>query len=150
MDDEELMSLVSQAKSTLQGYLQCGDVTGLDEAIDDWQQILQHPNFPQQDEVFQQGVLNNSAVTYWHRYRARDVVQDLDHALQTWQALVNNAPDLLMWLTNLSEGLRNRYARLGDLADLEHYAYCAAPAARRYTRTVGEWYKTPVGGITPG
>ncbi|OUD14200.1 CHAT domain-containing protein [Thioflexithrix psekupsensis] len=122
-EQNPLRSLSNQAQSAEQRYLQRGDVSGLDEAIDYWQQILQHPDFSKQDEELQLGVLNDSAVTYWYRYGAKGVIQDLDRALQTWQALVkklpNDSPYLPRLISNLGAGLSNRYARLGELADLQ-------------------------------
>ncbi|OUD14204.1 CHAT domain-containing protein [Thioflexithrix psekupsensis] len=125
MNEEQnpLMSLLEQAESAEQRYLQHNDVSGLDEAIHYWQQILQSPNFPAQDEYFQLSILNNIAVTYWYRYKARGVIQDSDTALQAWQALVKKLPDdspyLPSILNNLDTGLRDRHSRLGNLGDLQ-------------------------------
>jgi len=122
-------TLVQQAKAAEQCYIQRGEVTGLDDAINLWEQILQHTEFSQQTSGFQLMVLNNSAVVYSQRYEATGQLSDLSIAISAWEATIEKTPPnflyLAGYLNNLGGGLCNRYSRLGELKDLEKsIKYC--------------------------
>ncbi len=73
--------------------------------------------------------LNNAGLEAVQAYWTSGEMGVLEQALECWQqALLLTLPDSSerpMYLINLSEGLRNRYARTGVLGDLEQaIAYC--------------------------
>ncbi len=59
-DSNPFDEIIQQAQTAEQR----GDVTGLDEAINLREQILQHPKFVETDKDFQLAVLNNNAGIY--------------------------------------------------------------------------------------
>ena len=67
--------------------------------------------------------MNGGGGVFLRRYWAGGRLTDLDQALSLWQVAVQrtppDSPDLPSLLTNLGNGLSDRYARTGRLADLE-------------------------------
>ena len=84
--------------------------------------IRRNPH-PASDDRFQLAVINDAGQALLRRYWSAGKLTDLNRALELLQSAVQrtppNSPDLPMYLSNLSNGLRGRYARTGDLADLE-------------------------------
>jgi len=118
----EFLHDLRQAQEAGQCYLRTGDHAALDEAAAAWERILKHVAFAATPERFQLAALNDSGGIFLHRYWARGRVDDLNQALACWQQAVQrtppDSPDLPALLNNLGLGLRDRYARTGELADL--------------------------------
>ncbi|MCS6848347.1 MAG: CHAT domain-containing protein, partial [Anaerolineae bacterium] len=98
-------------------------LAALDEAVANWERILGHPDFPAADPGFRLAAMNDAGGAFLRRYWARGRMADLERALALWQQAVAlappDAPDRAMYLNNLANGLRARYARTGALPDLE-------------------------------
>ncbi|NJO18022.1 MAG: hypothetical protein HC877_20530 [Thioploca sp.] len=114
---------IQQAETAEQRYLRGGGAQALDEAINAWEQVLQHPDFMDTDENFQLALIDGSAEMYLRRYWTRAKLSDLATAISRWEMAVvktpPDSPDLSRLLSNLGTGLRCRYARLGELSDLQ-------------------------------
>lgn len=117
---------IARAKSAEARYhLDHKDYTGLDEAITIWERILQHPDWAMTTGKLRLKILQGSAITYWHHYGVSSDVSDLDRALLHWQEIrvliPVNSPALPDILTNLGNGLSERYSRCtGIVNDLEN------------------------------
>ncbi|EIJ41787.1 hypothetical protein BegalDRAFT_0879 [Beggiatoa alba B18LD] len=122
-NNNPFISFIQQAQTAEQQYLRTSDRNSLDRAIQAWEHILQHPEFEKMGADFKLRVLNDSAITYSRRYRARGQLADLNTALRAWEFAVANtppdSPDLPSMFNNLGNGLSNRYSRSGELADLQ-------------------------------
>ena len=118
-------ALIDQAKAAQALYQQGAGVAALNDAIAAWEQILNDLDFANAEPIgrLRLKVLNDSASTYWRRYRVTGVLTDLDKALSSWKELVNTVPadfpDLPMYLNNLGIALSDRYQRTGSLSDLK-------------------------------
>jgi len=88
------LAIIDQAKAAEARYQQGQGVPALNEAIAAWEQILNHPEFAKADAKgkLRLVVLNNSATTFRHRYRATGVLADLDKALSSWEEVANSVP----------------------------------------------------------
>ena len=116
---------IKKAYAAQARYKQYSNIQGLNEAIEIWEGILNHPEFDSiDDEKLHLVVLNDSAMTYIYRYQAIGKLADLKTSISYWKKAVKltpeDSPDLPMYLNNLGNGLRDRYARSGELADLEN------------------------------
>ena len=119
----ELADDLQRAQAAEQQYRRTGDLAALDVAIAAWSTILDSPALAAAGQRLQLAVLNNAGGVFLRRHWARGRMEDLDHALECWQRAVqetpSGSPDLPSRLNNLGNGLRDRYSRTGQLADLE-------------------------------
>jgi CHAT domain-containing protein len=115
---------IDKAKAAEARYTQHNDIQGLNDAIEIWEGILNHPEFDNIDEKLRLKIINNSGITYIYRYQAIGKLADLETSISYSQKAVKltpeDSPDLPMYLNNLAHVLSDRYARRGELADLEN------------------------------
>jgi CHAT domain-containing protein len=114
---------IQQAQQAEQRYRQTGERNWLDQAVNAWRRIFEHPSFGQAPERFRLAVFNNAGGVFLRRYWRNGDIQDLNLALNLWQQAVAatppDSPDRPSRLNNLGNGLRDRYARTGRMEDLE-------------------------------
>src|SRR5690606_11867992 len=98
-------------------YERSGDLGTLDEAVAAWERVIAHPALPAAPEPIRSAAWNAAGCIYLQRYRAGGRPQDLNRALELWQAAVAamdaGSPEKSMLFSNLGGGLRYRYARSG-------------------------------------
>jgi hypothetical protein len=128
----EFQEDLHQAKEAEQRYENTGERGALNAAVSAWERLLTHALFSQTPGAFQRAVFNDAGGAYLRRYWDRGELADLDRSLilsqQALSATAPDATDRAMYLSNLGNGLHDRYARSGQPADLEaaHSAYRGA------------------------
>ncbi len=131
----QFQSDLRQAMEGLQRYQQTGQLAALEAAAQAWQRILAQPAFHTTPERFQLMAMNNAGGVFLYRYQCRKEIEDLNRALELWQAAVRqtppDSPNLPALLNNLGAGLSDRYRRTGAMAELEEAIRSWQAAARQ-------------------
>ncbi|WP_069472616.1 CHAT domain-containing protein [Candidatus Marithrix sp. Canyon 246] len=118
---------IEKANAAEDRYTQYNDIQGLNDAIEIWKEILNHPEFDSIDNDSRLGLLHNSAITYNNRYKVIGNLADLDKYISLKQKALELTPetDLPKILQNLADGFRDHYSNSKKLADLEKIiCYC--------------------------
>ncbi len=120
---EILQKNIQQAYVAYMYYQQNSNLQALNDAIEKWEYVLQHPDFSSIEENLRLAILHDSAPVYLQRYQAMGNLHDLDVALSHWQKCAeevsSDSPYLPLILNNVGVGLRNRYTGIGNLSDLQ-------------------------------
>jgi len=118
-----------EARAALQEYEESRGLDGLDRAIDRFNDLIGHESFLTADADRRAHVLAMKAYALLRRYLERSVADDLDAAIQGWEAALDLAaeanPERLEYLHNLVPALVDRYNRDRSRADLERAIACA-------------------------
>lgn len=147
----ELQALMLGAVNAMQRYQEEGSVPLLDEAVGNWQRLVNHPLFNNSDLTFRLNALNDFAVTHLTRYRAMGRLDDLNAALhyleQGAAATPENSPGLADRLSNLGAVLSSRYDHMGQMDDLERAIdlYHRALQTARVGRSQAAIYRNSLG-----
>ena len=119
----EIQEIVQAANQAEQHYLQTSDVRYLDQAIQQWEQLLKYPNFTQWPEPLRLIIYNDGASPYLRRFLAKGQRTDLDRAIMLSETAVQTTPSdslaLPSLLSNLGNCLLVRFEVSGVVADLE-------------------------------
>lgn len=120
----EFMAGLKRIKELDRRYLATGDVTALNESVENWDTIREHPYFLLSEAWFRAAVLNDCGATLIRRYQATGERADLDQASALWRESLDLTPEdsdeLPGRLINLGNALRYRYLRTGDAFSLQH------------------------------
>lgn len=112
-----------QALDARQRYEHSGEVETLDEAVDLFAGVLQHPWATNAPSDFRSMVLGGLANSLQTRYQTTGQMADLNQAIEHYQTALRptrqNSSNRATFLNDLGTALYARYLRGGQLADLE-------------------------------
>jgi|GEM_PF-380331 len=122
--NQMLASAMEKARSLESDYLQNRSNLGyLNKAIEEWESILNHPDFDDVGQDLQFRVLYDSAGTYFLRYEKTHSLKYLDFALlclrKSLENIHSDSSKVPLVLESLAIGLRSRYSQTGELRELE-------------------------------
>ena len=104
----EAQQLVEVGEQAQRHYLQTSDVRYLDQAIQLWEQLLNHPHFDQWPDQVHLIIYGDGATSYLCRFRAKGQRVDLDRAITLYKTVVQTIPSgypALPFLLNSLGGL---------------------------------------------
>lgn len=105
----------SQAQRAAARYRHADDWAALDEAVDNWEQILNHPTFTTAPEDFRLYVLNDAGSTFDERYsiNRKEYSDDLNHGLslrrEALRLTAANSVERAVILHNIGISLEYQY-----------------------------------------
>jgi tetratricopeptide (TPR) repeat protein len=143
----KLQFAIHQAELLRRQYAADQDWQALDQAIEQFEGVLRHPDFPSMPSDQVAGVLNMSAQSLRARYNWRGQRRDLEQALELWhEALklserIQNRGYQASFLNNLSMGLNARYLITGDRADLDQAVQMAKQSVELTDRHSDDYSK---------
>ncbi len=114
---------IKKAKAAVNSYHKNKNIQNLNEAVEAWERILQHPYFTGKDINSRLNVLNDSAETYFLRYEATDNFNDLNEAIRLQKKAVDiaekaDSPKLTICLKLLDKYARELSTRNNNRPDL--------------------------------
>ena len=137
LDPPEVMFMPEQARKAEENYRRSGNTLALDIAVAAWEEFLADPALETAPPGIRWGALNDLALDYMDRYEATGWLSDLDAAIECLQQIADeepqDSPKRFYTLGNFAVALQRRYARRGDLADLEQSLRALESAAEAAT-----------------
>ncbi|MDQ6906023.1 MAG: CHAT domain-containing protein [Chloroflexota bacterium] len=127
---------ISRAEQAAARYNDTRDPSAIDAAIDNWEQILHHPDYPTTPPRFRRQIFRAAGIAYRERYNLSGRRADLDAAITVWGDAASlsapGSPEPAQFLNNVSVALRDRFVRFADQADLDE-AIAASERAEEAT-----------------
>lgn len=118
----EFQNSVAQAEKAEYEYSKNCDLQSLENALDIWEEVLEHFIFPSSSVEVKTTILNNSGNCYIQYYWETSDLDSLDNAIICWEKAMeiipSKSPDLPLILSSLGNGVRERYLLNSNLNDL--------------------------------
>lgn len=115
----EFWFFIGDAKGALYHFRESRDMAALDHAIQAWEYVLNHPNFPSAHQALRAEVLVQAGYACYLRYESHGEPTDLDRTIARWQAVTELTEGSPRHLSNLAAALGRRHDRARDRADLD-------------------------------
>lgn len=119
-----LHDTLREARDTERVYLQTPEPSLLDQAIDAWEQVLQHAAFEQIPALISNEILDAATQLIATRYhRGSSMPEDMERLITLQRLRITQteaeSPDLPVLLYDVADSLRMRYNRSGQAEDLD-------------------------------
>jgi len=116
---------IEKAKAAVDRYHKSKNIQELNEAVKAWERILRDTGFAGTDTEFRLNVLDESAETFFLRYKAIADFNDLNRVITLQERAVYLAEkepssELAMYLKKLDKSMREFYIQTENFSDLEH------------------------------